>query len=338
MAQIGERYGAVTQVTETVSMAASTRGRFPQMVAVKGVDPAAYPYYGKLTVKPAEPLASLLSDDSAIVVTPELLMRFKVAPGDTIRLGGKEFRIAGTLVAEPDRLASGFGPGMRVMMSRAGLERTGLVQFGSRAAQRFLFKLRPGVDLTAIKRDIEAAIRRVFISDYRGGSPVVGRVVDRTSTFLSLVSLIALIVGSLGVAMAMYSHLQQRMDTIAVMKAVGARASQIMQIYLIQTLWLGLAGAGIGIVIGAAVQKSFPWLIQRVFALLPEVPWDWSFSLQGMSLGVLATLLFTVPPLLGIRTVRPSLVFRRDMDDAAAREPQALARETAGVAGRACDR
>ncbi len=317
IAAIGERYGAVTRVTETVSMAASTRGRLPQMVAVKAVDPAAYPYYGKLVVTPAEPLASLLKDDSAVVVTPELLMRFKVARGDTIRLGGKEFRIAGTLVAEPDRLASGFGPGMRVMMNRAALERTGLVQFGSRAAQRFLFKLRPGVDLAAIKRDIEAVIPRVFISDYREGSPVVGRVVDSTSTFLSLVSLIALIVGSLGVAMAMYSHLQQRMDTIAVMKAVGARAGQIMQIYLIQTLWLGLAGAGVGIVIGAAVQKSFPWLIQRVFALLPDVPWDWSFSLQGMSLGVLATLLFTLPPLLGIRTVRPSLVFRRDMDDAA---------------------
>ena len=179
MAAIGERYGAVTRVTETVSMAASTRGRFPQMVAVKGVDPEAYPYYGKLTVKPAKPLASMLRDDSAILVTPELLMRFKVSPGGTMRLGGKEFRIAGTVEAEPDRLASGFGPGMRVMMSRAGLERTGLVQFGSRAAQRFLFKLRPGVNLAAIKHDMESTIPRVFISDYREGSPVVGRIVDR---------------------------------------------------------------------------------------------------------------------------------------------------------------
>ena len=317
MAAIGKRYGEVTRVTETVSMAASSRVRAPQMVAVKGVDPAAYPYFGKLKVEPAQPLPSLLKDDSLIVVTPELLLRFKVAPNDTIRLGGKEFRIAGTLISEPDRLASGFGPAMRVLMSREGLERTGLVQFGSRAAQRFLFKLNLGVDLAAIKHDIESTIRRVFISDYREGSPVVGRVVDSTSTFLSLVSLIALIVGSLGVAMAMYSHLQQRMDTIAVMKAVGARSNQIMQIYLIQTLWLGLAGATAGVAIGAAVQKFFPVLIERVFALLPEVPWDWSFSLQGLSLGVLATLLFTVPPLLGIRMVRPSLVFRRNMDDAA---------------------
>jgi putative ABC transport system permease protein len=318
MRAIGARYGAMTRVTETVSMAAAQGQHIPQLVSVKAVNPAVYPFYGNFKVDPDKSLKDLIVDDATVVVTPELELRMKIATGGVIRLGGKDFRIAGTIVSEPDRLASGFGPGMRVIMSRAGLERTGLIQFGSRAAQRFLFKLRPGVDLDAVKAQIKSTIPRVFISDYREGSPVVGRAIDNTTTFLSLISLIALIVGSLGVAMAMYSHLQQRMDTIAVMKAIGARSKQIMQIYLLQTLWLGIAGGLIGIAVGAAVQRSFPWLIHRVFALLPDVPWDWSFSLQGMSLGILATLLFTVPPLLNIRNVRPSLVFRRNMTDAGA--------------------
>lgn len=314
---IADRYGAMTRVTETISMAGSASQRVPQMVSIKGVDPAVYPYYGKLKLNPDRPLAALLGSDSSVVVTPELLLRLRVKPGGSVRLGGKEFHITGTILSEPDRLASGFGPGMRVIMSRTGLARTGLIQFGSRAAQRFLFKLNPGVDLEAVKQQIKPVIHRVFLSDYREGSPVVGKALDNTTTFLSLISLIALIVGALGVAMAMYSHLQQRMDTIAVMKAVGARAGQVMRIYLLQTLWLGIAGGLIGVAIGALVQRSFPWLIHRVFALLPRVPWDWSFSLQGLSLGVLATLLFTLPPLLSIRNVRPSLVFRRNMSDAA---------------------
>lgn len=317
MRKIADQDGSMTRVTETISMAGSANQRIPQMVSVKGVDPSIYPYYGQLKLNPAEPLWKLLSNDSSAVVTPELLLRLRVKRGDNLRLGGKEFRIVGTIFSEPDRLASGFGPGMRVIISRAGLERTGLIQFGSRAAQRFLFKLKPGANLDVIKPQVKAIMPRVFISDYREGSPVVGRAVDNTTTFLSLISLIALIVGSLGVAMAMYSHLQQRMDTIAVMRAIGARALQIMQIYLLQTLWLGIAGGVIGVCIGALVQKSFPWLIHRVFALLPQVPWDWSFSLQGLSLGVLATLLFTAPPLLSIRNVKPSLVFRRNMTDAA---------------------
>jgi putative ABC transport system permease protein len=315
--RIAKHYGTLTRVTETISMGASERAHVPQMVSIKAVDPTAYPFYGALKLDPPRPLSELLKNDSSVVVTPELLMRLKLKPGEVIRLGGTDFRISGTLIGEPDRLASGFGPGMRVLMTRAGLDRTGLIQFGSRAAQRFLFKLNPNVNPDHLKTQLKSILPRVFISDYREGSPVVGKAIDNTTTFLSLVSLIALVVGSLGVAMAMYSHLQQRMDTIAVMKAVGARSSQILQIYLLQTLWLGVAGGLVGVAVGALVQKSFPWLIQRVFSLLPQVTWDWSFSLQGMSLGVLATLLFTLPPLLSIRNVRPNLVIRRDMADAA---------------------
>ncbi len=317
LSSMAHQYGVLTRVTETVSMAASDRAHVPQMVSVKGVDPAVYPFYGPLSLDPRRPLAELLKDDSSAVATTELLMRLKLRRGDLVRLGGKEFRITGTLIGEPDRLASGFGPGMRMIVSRAGLDRTGLIQFGSRAAQRFLFKLKPNANLDQLKGQLKDTFPRVFISDYREGSPAVGKAIDNTTTFLSLISLIALIVGSLGVAMAMYSHLQQRMDTIAVMKAVGARSNQILQIYLLQTLWLGAAGGLLGVTVGAIVQKSFPWLIQQVFSLLPHVAWDWSFSLQGMCLGILATLLFTLPPLLSVRSVRPSLVLRRNMTDAA---------------------
>src|SRR5579875_2358635 len=294
--QIASRYGAMTHVTEMLTMAASANDRVPQMVALKAVDPAVYPFYGTLTVNPPKPLCDLLPDDSSALVTPELLIRLKVSPGDSIRLGGKDFHITGTLITEPDRLASGLGPGMRVLVSRGGLARTGLIQFGSRAAQRFLFKLPPGVKLDSVIAELKAALPRVFISDYREGSPAVGKAIDNTTTFLSLISLIALIVGSLGVSMGMYSHLQQRMDTIAIMKAIGARSDQIIKIYLLQTLWLGFAGSLIGVGIGALVQKSFP--------------------LQGLSVGILAALLFTLPPLLSVRNVRANLVLRRDMADA----------------------
>lgn len=318
MRALGQKYGALTRVTETVSMAApvSANGpRTPQMISVKAVDPAFYPFYGTLGIKQSAPLKQLLASDSDAVVSEELLVRFKVKIGDRIRIGGKEFTITGQVTAEPDRLASGFGPGMRVMITRQGLERAGLIQFGSRAAQRFLFRLKPGVDLDKFKKTIEGNFPRIYISDYREGSENVGKAIDNTTTFLSLISLIALILGSLGVAMAMHSHLQQRLDTIAVMKAVGARAKQIIQVYLIQTLMLGLIGGVFGVAIGALVQKAFPVLMQRIFTMLPEVSWDWSFSLQGIAVGLMATLLFTLPPLLGIRNVRPSLVFRRDMGD-----------------------
>jgi len=317
MAALGQQQAGLTRVTETVSMAApvASVSRVPQMISVKAVDPSAYPYYGTLGLKPAVPLPQLLANDDDAVVSDELLVRFKVHVGDAIRVGSQQFHITGEVTSEPDRLASGFGPGMRVMMTRKGLERTGLIQFGSRSAQRFLFRLKPGTNLDAFKDKVKSDFHRVYISDYREGSETMGKALENTTTFLSLISLIALILGSLGVAMAMYSHLQQRLDTIAVMKAVGARASQVIQVYLLQTLMLGLMGGVVGVAAGALVQKAFPILMRRIFAMLPEVAWDWTFSLQGILVGVLATLLFTLPPLLSIRNVRPSLVFRRNMSD-----------------------
>jgi len=306
--------GDLTWVTETFSMAGRTTGGPPQLVTVKAVDPWKYPFYGSLTTSPAEPLRELLRGDSVIANT-ELLIRLRLHPGDSVRLGGREFRIAGTLVTEPDRLASGFGPSMRLLMTRDALARTGLVKPGSRAAQRFLFKLPPGADVGKVRSRIAQVLIRPRITDFRDGDPAIEKGINNSTVFLSLVSLIALIVGALGVGMAMYSHIQQKMDTIAVMKAVGAQSKQIITVYLLQTLWVSLAGAMMGVALGAAVQSAFPILIRSVFDLLPQVQWNWSFSVQGLALGVMATLLFTMPPLLAVRQVKPSLVFRREMDE-----------------------
>ena len=48
---IGKRYGRMTRVTETISMVGSEHSHAPQMVSVKAVDPAVYPFYGQLAVE-----------------------------------------------------------------------------------------------------------------------------------------------------------------------------------------------------------------------------------------------------------------------------------------------
>jgi putative ABC transport system permease protein len=306
--------GDLTWVTETFSMAGRTNGGPPQLVTVKAIDPQKYPFYGSLTTSPARPLRELLSND-AVLVNSELLIRLRLHPGDSLRLGGQDFHISGTLITEPDRLASGFGPSMRVLMTRRALDRTGLVKPGSRATQRFLFKLGPRTDMAQLRKRIGQILIRPRITDFRDGDPAIEKGINNSTVFLSLVSLIALIIGALGVGMSMYSHIQQKMDTIAVMKAVGAQSKQIITVYLLQTLWVGLAGGLMGVALGALVQSAFPVLIRTVFDLLPQVAWNWSFSVQGLALGVMATLLFTMPPLLAVRQVKPSLVFRREMEE-----------------------
>ena len=130
------------------------------------------------------------------------------------------------------------------------------------------------------------------------------RGLDRSTIFLSLVSLIAMIVGALGVAMAMHAHLQQKMDNIAVMKSLGATSREIIGIYTLQTLLLGLAGGLVGVAVGRAMEEVFPHLINRIFELKADVTWHATAALQGIVAGMLTTLLFTLPPLLAIRKIQ----------------------------------
>src|SRR5438270_10261541 len=105
------------------------------------------------------------------------------------------------------------------------------------------------------------------IADFRESHPIITSGLDQATIFLILISLIALIVGAIGVAMAMHAHLQQKMDNIAVMKSIGATSREIIRIYSLQTLLLGLAGGLVGIAAGRGIEQIFPHLINRIFEL-----------------------------------------------------------------------
>ena len=182
---------------------------------------------------------------------------------------------------------------------------------------------------------MRAAIKRALpestVADFRQSHPIITAGLDRATVFLSLVSLIALIVGAIGVGMAMHAHLQQKMDHIAVMKSLGATSGEIIRIYTLQTLMLGLAGGVGGVLVGRGVEQIFPALINQLFAINAPASWHVEAAAQGIAAGILTTLLFTVPPLLAIRKIRPALILRRDMPEAKLPWAQRVQRSQAGA-------
>ncbi len=304
-----------TWITETVSMASAPGAPDPLLVSVKAVDPAVYPFYGAVRLDPAMPLSAALRGDQ-VAVSSDLLLRLGAGVGESIRLGGLECRIAAVVRVEPDRMTGTLNVGPRVLLSREAFERTGLMQPGSRASQRYLFRLEPGgPGVEQLRLTLQKTFPEAQVADFRQTHPTITRGLNRATRFMSLVSLIALIVGALGVATAIRAHLDQRMDSIAAMKCLGARSGQIVRIYATQALLLGAAGSTLGIALGGAVQAVFPLLIARYFSLRPAIAWDPAPIVQGFAAGVLTALLFTLPPLLSIRRVRPNVIFRREMPE-----------------------
>jgi putative ABC transport system permease protein len=328
-----------TWVTETVTMAAAGASagpgagvqKPPMLVSVKAVDPRKYPFYGEIRLSPPAPLSKALTPDS-VAVSDDLLLRLNLKVGDTIRLGGQPFRIAGLVTYEPDRMLGSLNVGPRVMIARDGLARSGLILPGSRAAERFLFRLSPGSpDIEQTRTRLKAAFPDALIADFRETHPIVTQGLNRATTFLSLVSLITLIIGAIGVGTAMRAHIQQRMDSIAIMKCIGARSSHVMRIYLLQTVALGLAGGLLGVAFGLVVQRAFPAFLAHYFELEPTAHWDFLTAAQGIGIAILASLLFTLPTLMGIRHIRPSLILRREMEETKPSWPTRLAEARASL-------
>jgi len=318
-----------TWITETVTMASSSHTPDPLLISIKAVDPRAYPYYGAVKLSPDRPFREVLNANS-VVVSDDLLLRLNVKTGDTLRIGGQDFTIAGVVTSVPDRMTGTLNVGPRVMITRDGLDRTGLIGIGSRASERFLFRLPPsGPTVSEVRRILKRAFPEAALADYTETHPIITRGLDRATTFLSLIGLIALVIGALGVASAMHGHLQQRLDSIAVMKCVGARSRQVIRIYMAQTLLLGLGGGLLGVILGTGVSAVFPSLLARYFTLDAAPGVDLWPALQGIAIACLITLLFTLPPLLGIRAIRPAQIFRRNMaSESAVRRSRWLSRES----------
>ena len=311
----------VTTVTELLSMASAAKTLDPLLVSLKAVDPAAYPYYGTVELEPVGKLADVL-DANSVVVADDLLVRLKMQVGDQLKIGNKLFRIAAVVVNEPDRLSSQFAAGPRVLISREGLEESGLLAPGSHAGQRYLFKVpaRAGAGVSdeavgGLRARLIKLLPEAQVTDYRETNPALTAGLDQATSLLSLMSLVALVLGAVGVAMAMRAHLAQRLDTIAIMKSLGAGSGQIIKIYLIQTLLLGALGGLLGVVLGVGVQLAFPYLLKSLVDVVPNLRLDPHAMLAGLGAGMLTTLLFTLPPLLDIRGVRPILILRRAVDE-----------------------
>ncbi|HUB17188.1 MAG TPA: FtsX-like permease family protein, partial [Acidobacteriaceae bacterium] len=299
-----------TVVTETVSMAMVQGDPVPLLVTLKAVDPSEYPFYGTVVLSTGQSLRQALTDDT-VVVDDNLLVRLRAKVGDSLKIGGRWFRIAAVIEKEPDRMTAGVGLGPRVMMTRRAMDATGLLQPGSRATERYLFALGDKLKVADVRAQIEKILPDAQVTDFRETSPALTQGVDRATGLLSLICLVAMVLGAIGVAMAMRAHLQQRIEILAIMKSIGARSSDILRIYLIQTLFLGVGGALIGVAMGLGVEYAFPTLLGKLLPLRPEIRLPLNPVLAALGTGVLTTLLFCLPPLLDVRSVRPSLVLRR---------------------------
>jgi len=309
--------GDVSVAATMRAMARAGDGRLA-LVELKAVD-GRYPMLGELTLDPKMPVADVLAErDGAFgaAVDSTLLARLDLKIGDRVTVGSAAFQIRSVVEAEPDKLAGGIGFGPRFLVGEAALRATGLLQPGSLVRWIYRIKLPDNAAddraAAALIGDIRSALPEAGweIRSRSNASPQLERTISRFTQFLTLVGLAALLVGGVGVANAVKSHIDRRRDVIATFKALGATGRDVFTIYLTQVIVLAGAGSVIGLAAGAAL----PFIIVGVFGKLLPLPVVPALHPDELALslvyGLLTALAFGLWPLGRVHDVPVAALFR----------------------------
>ena len=305
----------------TMARAADRSDGRARMVELRAVEQG-FPYYGEMKLADGVPFTHALLENFGVLVRPELLAQLDVQVGDTLSIGSRRFTIRGVIQSEPGRRLGAFSIGPRVFVDLADLEKTELMKFGSRAATQRLLKV-PDAAFDQLIVDLRAEVANEFarVRSYKATEDDIGEDFTRAENYLSLVGLVIVILGGIGVSSVTRVFVQQKMKSIAVLKCVGARSAQLLAVYVAQVAVLGLAGSLLGVLLAALAMRAIPIYLAGT---MPGVEITYALTMpavvQGIGIGLLVSLLFSLVPLLDVRHVKPSLLLR---DEARTRRPDA---------------
>jgi len=305
--------GAVSHVTTMRAMAQASGAS--TLVELKGVDEA-YPLYGTMELERDKKLL-LLSDDGrlGVGVEPLLLDRLHLKIGDSLKLGQAEFAIKSVIVAEPDRISNGISFGPRVLLDQSALATTGLVKPGSLVMQTYRLRLAGNADLAASKAVIDESKTKFPEAGWRAratdkAAQGADEFVGKLASYLTLVSIAALVVGGAGIANAVSAFVARRQTSLAILKCLGATSRDAIAISLIEILMVSVLGVVIALLLGAAT----PYVVKALFGTLIPLPLSLHFNYRPLVLaavlGLLVTTAFALWPLARINAIKGAEVFR----------------------------
>ena len=314
-AALDQRPGGLdwTLVTTSFTMAASDGVADPSMIFVKAVDPRRYPFYGAVALDPALSLKDALQPD-AVAVSSEVLDRLQVRIGDSIRVGARLLRIAAVIKSEPDRFTGQVGGlGLRCIVSRDAYLRTGIAERGNSVKDRVLLRLPPGFEPNQARRILEPLFPGGSIRDFHGA---LRKQTESVISFLGVTAFLAFGIGAIGVAAALRQHAEDSMPVYAAIKTLGGRPAQVTAIFLFQTGLMTAAAIAAGLPLGHLIRVSILTLAGKYLALPGSNGWNTVTVLEGTCAAILAMAPVLVRPIELIRSVRPSILLRRDRERA----------------------
>ena len=240
-----------------------------------------------------------------------LLARVGADIGDRLLIGDSELLVTAVLTYRPDQSVGFASLAPSVLVNIEDIPATGLISEGSRVGYALLVA---GDDATvtefneSIRDDLPDSMRA---SNREDSSERAYSAADRAQRFLSLTAVISLLLSAVAVAMSARRFALRRMDTVALMKSLGATQGFVIAVSVVQLILLGMLGVVIGSGIGFVAEEALAWILSDLIAddLPPVGPMPVILA-SGSALVLLIG--FALPSLLQLRNTPPLRVLRHD--------------------------
>lgn len=313
--------GAAAQARET---GFSTMLVFPnltnatRLVSARAVS-GEFPFYGRVETEP-EPAFDAMRRGEGLLVEENVLYQFGAKVGDPVSIGNWNTRIIGALRRMPGDSVSFTTIAPRVIFSASKLQETRLLGTASLARYRMMFRFDDNRDMSAWIKGPGTNLARMHVDTdtVEKRKRDLGDGIANLNRFLGMVALIALILGSVGIASALQVHIGSKLPNAAVLRCLGAGTAPTSAIYLAQGLALAAVGTMVGLLLGLSIHGAVPALIQGFVPVSLQSGFHWGPALVAAFAGFAISAAFTLLPLGAMRGVSPLKVIRVDFESRAA--------------------
>lgn len=288
----------------------STGASASQVISVL-IDPKQYPFYGEIKSIDGKPLADLLQSPTDIVIDKKVAESLGAKPGDTLRVNGAttDFMLRGIVPTDSEVT----DPASSLFTALFGfyyLDRDAIQYFEGVAPQtdKLYLRLSNPANTSEISRAFSEAFPFLTVTTVDTLRQNNQGLAERINQLVTVVGLVSLLLGSIGIINTMQVIVRRRTVEVAVLKTIGLEAGQVTILFLVEAFIMGLIGSLAGIVLGWVTT----FLIKGVAENLVGQPLPFRIALlpvvNGLVVGTLVTTIFGFLPTLAAGQVRPGVV------------------------------
>jgi len=311
--EMAAEYGLESAETQTFPSVVFG-GDLSSLATIKGVSDG-YPLRGDVRISDdlfdAQRIVVGIPAPGSVWADGALMARLDVSVGDYVSVGESDMLIEAVLRYRPDQSIGFASLAPSIVIGTNDLPATALINEGSRVRYALLVAGEEGA-VDEFWEEVEPTLPDSVRSRNREeGSDRANNASDRAQRFLSLTAVISLLLSAVAIAMSARRFAHRRMDTVALMKSLGASQNFVISAALVQLVLLGILGVVIGSILGFGVEQGVTEMLADIIqGDLPGV----GFSPVLLACGSALILLigFALPSLIQLRNTPPLRVLRHD--------------------------